>query len=197
MFDIITKAQQAETLAIAVTEGVVQGASEQFYAVLSNFNFFALAFAIFYSTILYMNFYYWRLYRSADRLHHEAKGVKSIQDAWWMWVRYLYSLLFLTLAVSSSNTTVRAVFLFIYLWVLMFYTMPNNINSVLNTVSQAFGQIGWKGDWPKVFSKYITTFKYNTLSTDKKLTVWSVITTVYIIVSIISIIGMPVWSFLL
>lgn len=197
MFNIIIKAQQAETLTSTLTEGVVQVASEQFYSILSNFNFFALAFTIFYTTILYMNFYYWRLYRSADRLHNEAKGVKSIQDAWWMWVRYLYSLLFLTLAISSSNGVVRSIFILIYFYVLMFYTMPNNINSVLSTVSQAFGQIGWKGDWPKTFSTYITTFKYNTLLTNKKITVWYVIATIYMIVSIISTIGMTIWSLIL
>jgi hypothetical protein len=103
--------------------------NELFLGLVSNINIFVLAFSIFYSVVLYMNFYYWRLYRNVDRLHHEAKGVKSIQDAWWIWFRYIHCLVLFTLISNYNNFAVLIfviLFYFARLFVYKTYSMVAN-----------------------------------------------------------------------
>ena len=111
------------------TSPQVQSNSDFFLTFISNLNYFVLAWSIFYSAILYMNFYYWRLYRTADRLHHEAKGVKAIQDAWWIWFRYIHVLLLLTMAVDYKNFALLIfglLFYFIRMFIQHIYTRYAN-----------------------------------------------------------------------
>ncbi len=131
------------------------GGIDAFYAVLSNFNYFALAFSIFYSVILYMNFWYWRLFHHRERLHHEAKGVKAIQDAWWIWARYLVTLILLQLALVSALPTARAILIFTYLLVLLTWKLREDVIVIAESLSQGFGQIGWGNDWPKKLAESI------------------------------------------
>jgi hypothetical protein len=137
------------------TNGFSVGGIDAFYAVLSNFNYFALAFSIFYSVILYMNFWYWRLFHHRERLHHEAKGVKAIQDAWWIWGRYLITLILLQLALVSALSIARTIFIFLYLVVLLVWKLREDIIVIAESLSQGFGQIGWSNDWPKKLAENI------------------------------------------
>jgi hypothetical protein len=190
MFSIILKAQESiPELTTASESGL-----DLFYAVFSNYNYFVLAFTMFYSSILYMNFWFWRLWHHRDRLHHEAKGVKSIQDAWWMWARYLVSITLFTLAMSSANVYLRGFFVFIYTGFLFFQILNNGIVAVLNTLSQGFGQIGWSNDWPKTLISHINSLNYKTLSSNKTINLWYILTYLYLIFAVLSIITLTIWS---
>jgi hypothetical protein len=198
--DLYTTTESSSSVAVvtktAVSNSQVQSNSDFFLTFISNLNYFVLAFSIFYSIILYMNFYYWRLYRTADRLHHEAKGVKAIQDAWWIWFRYIHVLLLLTMAVDYKNfallifgllfyflrmsvqhvytkyangllviellavvaailtirsdfTFMRQIFCLLLVLNLFFIKFRFDFVSIMESLTQAFGQIGWKEQWPK------------------------------------------------
>ena len=186
------------------------GGIDAFYAVLSNFNYFALAFSIFYSTILYMNFWYWRLYHHRERLHHEAKGVKAIQDAWWIWARYLTTLILLQLALVSALPIARTFFVFVYLIVLLVWKLREDIIVIAESVSQGFGQIGWSNDWPKVLAGNIAKLRFSYISKlvrmddkkrkDLKLEFFKVnsinnfLIATYTVFAFVAIIGMTIWS---
>ena len=97
--------------------------------ILSNLNYLLLAWSIFYSVVLYMNFWYWRVYRTADRLHHEAKGVKSIQDAWWIWIHYFQCLVVFTMIVDYKNFTTLLFSIFVYFIVRFIISMSNEYSN--------------------------------------------------------------------
>jgi hypothetical protein len=203
----------AQTTARTATTTVINtNNSDNFLLIISNFNYFILAWSIFYSIVLYMNFYYWRLYRTADRLHHEAKGVKSIQDAWWIWFRYIHVLLLLTFAVDYKNfailvfgllfyflrfamthvytkfangllvvellavliaiftvrsdfTFMRPIFAILMMVNLFGIKFRFDFVAIMESLNQAFGQIGWKDDWPKKASKGARDFNFTSLKT--------------------------------
>ena len=215
MFDFLIRAT-AQTRVYsdlpATSNSLSAGGIDAFYAVLSNFNYFALAFSIFYSIVLYMNFWYWRLFHHRERLHHEAKGVKAIQDAWWIWARYLITLILLQLALVSALPIARTIFIFIYLVVLLVWKLREDIIVIAESLSQGFGQIGWGNDWPKKLAndigklrlKYI--FKLRGMSEDERKkqglgyfkvnNLENIFVVIYSFVAFISIIGMTIWSIL-
>jgi hypothetical protein len=179
------------------------GNIDLWYAILSNFNYFALAFSIFYSAVLYMNFWYWRLFHHRERLHHEAKGVKSIQDAWWIWARYLITLILLQMSLVSALPVLRGLFLFIYLVTLLMWKMREDIIVIAESLSQGFGQIGWANDWPKKLAENLKKLRFgnmrkmdkgNQLKLDGLATF---LVGVYSVFMVISIIGLTIWSFLI
>ena len=188
--------------------------SDLFLTIISNFNYFVLAWSMFYSALLFMNFYYWRLYRTADRLHHEAKGVKAIQDAWWIWFRYIHVLLLLTLAVDYKNfgilvfgllfyfarmfvhktytnfansllviellavvvaiftirtdlTIMRSVFAMLFVINVFLVKLRFDFVVIMESLSQGFGQIGWKDNWPASASKFAGKFTIKDIQNSK------------------------------
>ena len=215
MFDFLIRAT-AQTRVYsdlpATSNSLSAGGIDAFYAVLSNFNYFALAFSIFYSIVLYMNFWYWRLFHHRERLHHEAKGVKAIQDAWWIWARYLITLILLQLALVSALPIARTIFIFIYLVVLLVWKLREDIIVIAESLSQGFGQIGWSNDWPKKLAGDISKLrpnyifklmrmdekkrKDNNLEFFKINNLENIFIAFYSIFMVISIIGMTIWSLL-
>lgn len=170
---------------------------DTFYAVLSNFNYFALAFSIFYSIVLYMNFWYWRLFHHRERLHHEAKGVKAIQDAWWIWARYLATLILLQLALVSALPVARTIFIFLYLVVLLTWKLREDIIVIAESLSQGFGQIGWGNDWPKKLAENLKKLrKIDGIKSLKLDGIATLFVAIYSFFMVISIIGMTIWSLL-
>jgi hypothetical protein len=206
MFNFLIRAE-AQTrvlrdLPATTTTGFDAGGIDLFYPALSNFNYFALAFSIFYSIVLYMNFWYWRLFHHRERLHHEAKGVKSIQDAWWIWARYLITLIILQMALVSAIPIARTLFIFIYLIALLMWKMREDIIVIAESLSQGFGQIGWGNDWPKKLAENLKKLrmgnlgklsKENQIKLDGPATFFVGLYSVFMFVSII---GFTIWSFL-
>jgi hypothetical protein len=183
--------------AATTTGGISVGGIDAFYAVLSNFNYFALAFSIFYSTILYMNFWYWRLYHHRERLHHEAKGVKAIQDAWWIWARYLTTLILFQLAIVSALPIARTIFIFFYLTTLLVWKLREDIIVIAESLSQGFAQIGWGNDWPKKLAENLKKLrKIEGIKSLKLDGIATLLVGVYSFFMVIAIIGMTIWSFL-
>jgi hypothetical protein len=124
----------SETVATTVTSAPIDlpSSSDLFLGIISNLNYFLLAWSIYYTVILFMNFYYWRLYRNVDRLHHEAKGVKSIQDAWWIWFRYIHVLLLLTMVINYKEFGILVfAFLFYFIRAFLFKLYSNYANVLL------------------------------------------------------------------
>lgn len=120
-----------------------------FYDFVSNFNYFALAWTMFYTFVLMTNFYYWRIISHRERLHHEAKGVKSIQDVAKFWWRYLVTLFVFTfVSIYRDQTGLAAILLFIY-FVFYFRKFWFDSRSLMESVGESFDQIGWKQNWPK------------------------------------------------
>jgi hypothetical protein len=173
------------------------GGIDAFYAVLSNFNYFALAFSIFYSVILYMNFWYWRLFHHRERLHHEAKGVKSIQDAWWIWARYLITLILLQMALVSALPIARTIFIFLYLVTLLVWKLREDIIVIAESLSQGFGQIGWANDWPKKLAENLKKLrKIDGIKSLKLDGIATLFVAIYSLFMVVSIVGMTIWSLL-
>jgi hypothetical protein len=205
MFDFFIRAEaQTRVLKDLPNTSVSFGSGgiDLFYAVLSNFNYFALAFSLFYSIVLYMNFWYWRLFHHRERLHHESKGVKSIQDAWWIWARYLITLILLQMALVSALPIARTFFIFLYLVVLLMWKMREDIIVIAESLSQGFGQIGWKNDWPKKLAENLKKLRFGILlkmdkSNQLKLDgIATFLVGVYSLLMFISIIGLTIWSFI-
>jgi hypothetical protein len=213
MFNFLIQAQAQSRVYSdlpATSSGLNLGGIDAFYAVLSNFNYFALAFSIFYSVILYMNFWYWRLFHHRERLHHEAKGVKAIQDAWWIWARYLITLLLLQLALVSAIPVARTIFIFIYLIVLLVWKLREDIIVIAESLSQGFGQIGWSNDWPKKLAGDVSKLRLNYIlklfrmdeksRKDKNLEYFKVnnlynfFVLIYSMFAFFAIIGLTIWS---
>jgi hypothetical protein len=179
----------------ATSSGIGLGGLDAFYAVLSNFNYFALAFSIFYSVILYMNFWYWRLFHHRERLHHEAKGVKAIQDAWWIWARYLITLILLQMALVSALPIARTIFIFLYLVTLLVWKLREDIIVISESLSQGFGQIGWANDWPKKLAENLKKLrKIDGMKSLKLDGIATVFVAIYSLFMVVSIIGMTIWS---
>lgn len=220
----------------SVSETIPKESGEFFLAILSNLNYFLLAVSIYYSAILFMNFYYWRLYRSVDRLHHEAKGVKSIQDAWWIWFRYINVLLLVTLVVNYKEFGIL-IFAFLFYFVRLFvyknystyanvivvleilalflaiFTIRSDQNfmqiifamlfvvnsfwvklrwdfvAVMESLSQGFGQIGWKNNWPTKAAKFAKSDKLKFTKTENgnyKFEISIFLTIVYFLIFIVT-----------
>jgi hypothetical protein len=201
MLDFLIKAE-AQTriyndLPATNSGSISVGGVDAFYAVLSNFNYFALAFSIFYSTILYMNFWYWRLFHHRERLHHEAKGVKAIQDAWWIWARYLLTLILFQLAIVSALPIARTIFIFLYLVTLLVWKLREDIIVIAESLSQGFAQIGWGNDWPKKLAENLKKLrKIDGIKSLKLDGIATLLVGVYSFFMVAAIIGMTIWSFL-
>jgi hypothetical protein len=137
----------------ATTKVLVESAGPafqfEFYDFVSNFNYFALAWTMFYSFVLMTNFFYWRIISHRERLHHEAKGVKSIQDIVKFWWRYIITLFIFTfVSIYRENIGVAAILLFVYalFYMRMFWFDTYNL---FESLSESFDQIAWKNNWPK------------------------------------------------
>jgi hypothetical protein len=133
-----------------INSAVLQPASTfEFYDLVSNFNYFALAWTMFYTFVLMTNFYYWRIISHRERLHHEAKGVKSIQDIVRFWWRYLITLFIFTfVSIYRDRLGVALILLFIY-FLFYFRKFWFDSRNLMESVGESFDQIGWKGNWPK------------------------------------------------
>jgi hypothetical protein len=123
--------------------------SFNFYDFVSNFNYFALAWTMFYTFVLMTNFYYWRIISHRERLHHEAKGVKSIQDIVKFWWRYLITLFIFTfVSIYRDQVGLAILLLFIY-FIFYFRKFWFDSCNLMESIGESFDQIGWKGNWPK------------------------------------------------
>jgi hypothetical protein len=122
------------------------------YDFISNFNYFALAWTMFYTFVLMTNFYYWRIISHRERLHHEAKGVKSIQDIAKFWWRYLITLFIFTfVSIYRDQMSIVIFLLFIY-FAFYFRKFWFDLLNLMESVGESFDQIGWKENWPKNMS---------------------------------------------
>jgi hypothetical protein len=120
-----------------------------FYDFVSNFNYFALSWTMFYTFVLMTNFYYWRIISHRERLHHEAKGVKSIQDIASFWFRYLITLFIFTfVSIYRDQAGIALILLFFY-FLFYFRKFWFDSRNLMESVGESFDQIGWKGNWPK------------------------------------------------
>ncbi len=123
-----------------------------------HFNYFLLAFTVFYSIILVINFVYWRLIAHRNRMHHEAKGVKSIQHAWKMWARYLATLGTLTLIYFGKGSIFLTIILGILYFILFVRAIIMNLSNIFYSTSQSFTVIGQKG-FSKMTSNWSKSLK--------------------------------------
>jgi hypothetical protein len=170
---------------------VIPGGVELFYTFLSNYNYAVLAFSIFYSSVLYMDFYFFRvflMYKKNYMMHLEARGVSSIQAAWWIWVRYLTCLIFFNLAFVFTNSLLRSGFIFTYLTLLFGWKLPSDIVSVCYSMP--------KPKWVGKFSDEIE--KYTQLKNFKEIKINSLtmpLVVLYNFFAILSIMVFTIWSF--
>ena len=169
------------------------GGIELFYLLLSNYNYATLAFSIFYSTILYIDFYFFRvflMYKKDYKMHLEARGVNSIQSAWWIWLRYLVCLSFFNLVFIAPNSLVRSVFVCAYLYLLLGWKLPSDIISVCYSIP--------KSKWVGKFSLEIKQFINIRNLTKIKINSFTIIyVLLYLIFLAISIIFFTTWSLII
>jgi hypothetical protein len=123
-----------------------------YYDLISNFNYFALAWTMFYTFVLMTNFYYWRIISHRERLHHEAKGVKSIQDIVKFWWRYLLTLFIFTFISIYRDQPGLAFFLLLIYFIFYFRKFWFDVLNLMESTGEAFDQIGWKENWTKNLS---------------------------------------------
>ncbi len=143
----------SEVVTKTFVDSTASGVSFNFYDFISHFNYFALAWTMFYSFVLMTNFYYWRVISHRERLHHEAKGVKSIQDIVKFWWRYIITLFIFTLiSIYRDNFGITSVLLIIY-FLFYFRKFYFDLFNLMESVGESFDQISWKENWPKDLSK--------------------------------------------
>jgi hypothetical protein len=172
---------------------IIPGGVDLFYSVLSNYNYAALAFSIFYSAVLYMDFYFFRvflMYKKNYMMHLEARGVSGIQAAWWIWVRYLICLSFFNLAFVSPNSLIRTGLLVSYLLLLFKYKLPSDMTSICYSIP--------KKPWVSKLSTEIQEYtKLKNLS-KIKIDSWTApFVLLYIILGVVSILLFAIWSLLI
>lgn len=97
-----TSAPNVETNTINAFDGA------NFGLVLYFTNIFVLVWTVFYSTLLFADFYFYRVKYSEGETDRELKGVTSIRGARRMWITYLVCLGFYT-AVYFTNGGVQTV----------------------------------------------------------------------------------------
>ncbi len=135
------------------TNSIATGVSFDFYDFVSHFNYFALAWTMFYTFVLMTNFYYWRVISHRERLHHEAKGVKSIQDIVKFWWRYIITLFIFTfVSIYRDNLGIATILLFVY-FLFYFRKFWFDFYNLMESVGESFDQIAWKNNWPKDLAK--------------------------------------------
>jgi hypothetical protein len=172
---------------------VIPGGVDLLYSVLSNYNYAALAFSIFYSAMLYMDFYFFRvflMYKKNYMMHLEARGVSGIQAAWWIWLRYLICLSFFNLVFISPNSLIRTGFLLSYLLLLFKYKLPSDIVSICYSIP--------KKPWVSKLSTEIE--EYSKLKNLNKIKINSLtmpFVILYIIFGLFSILVFTTWSLLI
>lgn len=139
-----------------------------FYDFVSHFNYFALAWTMFYTFVLMTNFYYWRIISHRERLHHEAKGVKSIQDIVKFWSRYIITLFIFTfVSIYRDNIAIASILLFMYFLFYMRKFWFDTFN-LFESVSESFDQIAWKKNWPKDIAKNMKNAKLSNIFEKKQ-----------------------------
>jgi hypothetical protein len=171
---------------------VIPGGVDLLYSVLSNYNYAALAFSMFYSAVLYMDFYFFRvflMYKKNYMMHLEARGVSGIQAAWWIWLRYLICLSFFNLAFISSNSLVRTGFIASYLLLLFKYKLPSDVVSICYSIPKK----PWVSKLSTEIQDYIKVKNINKIKINS-LTMPFVI--LYIIFGLFSILVFTIWSLL-
>jgi hypothetical protein len=175
---------------LLVNPSIIPGGVDLLYSVLSNYNYAALAFSIFYSAVLYMDFYFFRvflMYKKNYMMHLEARGVSAIQAAWWIWLRYLICLSFFNLAFISPNSLMRTGFLVSYLLLLFKYKLPSDIISICYSIP--------KQPWVSKLSTEIEEYSKLKNLNKIKINSWTMpFVLLYIAFAIISVLVITIWS---
>jgi hypothetical protein len=175
-----------------VNPSIIPGGVDLLYSVLSSYNYAALAFSMFYSAVLYMDFYFFRvflMYKKNYMMHLEARGVHSVQAAWWIWLRYLICLSFFNLAFISPNSLMRTGLLVSYILLLFKYKLPSDIISICYSIP--------KHPWVSKLSTEIQDYTKVKNINKIKINSWtSPFVILYILFAVLSILVFTIWSLL-
>lgn len=115
-----TPASQPAPTTVTASQQIASQPSFDLSGILSGINAFLLAWTIFYSLILVIDFYFYRVKYNDGMVSREKRGVKSLTSAAQIWFSYLLYLILFILQLLFKNQwygTIFGVMTILYLFV--------------------------------------------------------------------------------